>query len=137
MRHQIMLRGFEPLALFNDVFDSTNSWNRRRNGSITPAIDVHELEGKYVISVDVPGYEKDQIKLSIDDNVLTISAERVSSEKKDGSIVERQRGAFSRRVRLPDNIDEDQVVAKLNNGVLEVSAGKKKADQPRLIEIAA
>ena len=106
-------------------FSSTNSW--------TPAIDVNETETKFFLSADMPGLDKKDVSVDIHDGVITIKGERVIDNKKstDGyRIRERQLGSFNRSFRLPDNLNEDKVVAKFKNGVLSITLPKTKEILP-------
>ena len=111
-------------------FSSTNSW--------TPAIDVNETETKFFLSADMPGLDKKDVSVDIHDGVITIKGERGSEDKKstDGyRIRERQLGSFNRSFRLPDNVNEDKVAAKVKNGVLTVTLPKTKEILPNSRQI--
>ena len=102
-------------------YSSTNSW--------TPAIDVNETETKFFLSADMPGLDKQDVSVDIHDGVITIKGERAIDNEKstDGyRIRERQLGLFNRSFRLPDNVNEDKVAAKVKNGVLMVTLPKTK-----------
>ena len=102
-----------------------------------PAVDIVENERAYEISVEVPAVARENINVSLKDGVLTVSGER-SREKVDGERshrVERQYGKFVRSFRLPENIDEDGISARSDNGVLHLSIAKAEKAQPRQIEV--
>ena len=102
-----------------------------------PAVDIVENERAYEISVEVPAVARENINVSLKDGVLTVSGER-SREKTDGERphrVERQYGKFVRSFRLPENIDEDGISARSDNGVLHLSIAKAEKAQPRQIEV--
>ncbi len=106
-------------------FSSTNSW--------MPAIDVNETETKFFLSADMPGLDKKDVSVDIHDGVITIKGKRAIDDKKptDGyRIRERQLGSFNRSFRLPDNVKEDKVAAKVKNGVLTVTLPKTKEILP-------
>jgi HSP20 family protein len=98
-----------------------------------PAIDIVRRNGELVIRADVPGIEPDDVKIEVEDGMLTISGEREESdEEEDGKYLRRERryGSFSRSMTLPAGVDSSKIEAKVNHGVAEVtiphSAGSKK-----------
>ena len=106
-------------------FSSTKSWML--------AVDVNETETEFFLSADMPGLDKKDVSVDIHDGVITIKGERVIDNKKstDGyRIRERQLGSFNRSFRLPDNLNEDKVVAKFKNGVLSITLPKTKEILP-------
>ncbi|KAJ3334330.1 hypothetical protein HDU76_000023 [Blyttiomyces sp. JEL0837] len=120
----------------NQVSTTTNNTanqpvSRRFWGNTFARLDFTETDTSYVIHTDVPGINKDEVNITIKDDVLTISGERQSEyeekdDKKQRHIVERRFGKFSRSVRLPQDVNVDEVNAKMENGVLELTIGKKK-----------
>ena len=105
-----------------------------------PSVDIRELEDQYTITVDLPGVALDDIDVTVEKNVLSISGERKTreSQEEQGYVrFERHDGAFSRQFTLPDNVDSEGVSASSNNGVLVVSIPKAAQAQPRKISIAA
>ena len=107
------------------------------NGSVpassarTPALDVVENDGTYTVSVEMPGVSKDDIKVAIDGRRVDVSAaSKKEAETKDGErIVHRERSAtrWSRSFTLPNELDQGASNAKLENGVLTLVLGKKRA----------
>jgi HSP20 family protein len=98
-----------------------------------PAIDIVRRNGELVIRADVPGMEPDDVKIEVEDGMLTISGEREESdEEEDGKYLRRERryGSFSRSMTLPAGVDSSKIEAKVNHGVAEVtiphSPGSKK-----------
>lgn len=106
--------------------------------SISPAVDVRETEKGYVMEVDLPGYSENEIDISIKDRVLTLSCKKEKNEeKKEGGylIKERNSSEFKRRFNFSDDIDEKEISAVFENGVLEVSIPKKAETKPVQIEV--
>lgn len=104
----------------------------------SPTMDLVETDNGVELSVEVPGLTEKDIKLSVEDDVLTISGEKRSeSDETKGRrhIVERRYGAFERSVRLPRGIDAEKVEAVLANGVLKVTAPMSKERRPHVVEI--
>jgi HSP20 family protein len=92
-----------------------------------PAVDIEETEKAFLIKADLPGLKKEDIKITIEDNQLTISGERSKTEKSETEHYkhfERLQGSFSRSFLLPDSINEENVSAKYENGVLMLTVKK-------------
>lgn len=100
--------------------------------SFVPSVDVLEDEKGYDVQVAVPGMNKGDFKVDLEDNVLTISGERkMKRENRDNGVrsVETQYGKFARSFTLPEDVDSAKINAKYNNGILEIRIPKdeKKA----------
>src|SRR5690242_19747238 len=124
---------WEPFRLFNVPAQPTQTLRRW-----LPATDVVEREDGYVLSIDLPGLSESDVKIELEDNVLTVSGERRSQSEaaKDGYCrVERAFGSFTRRLTLPEGVDGDAIAASFDKGVLEISIPKPEARKPRRIEI--
>lgn len=108
--------------------------------ALSPALDMHEADGKVMISAELPGVDEKNIDISVDDQMLTISGEKKSEvEHKDGDRYrsERSYGRFSRSVSLPFAIDPDKVEARFDKGVLKLAIERPAdaAQKPRKIPI--
>lgn len=106
--------------------------------SWSPAMDVKEGEGELTIMADLPGVDKKDVTISVEENVLTLKGERKSEkeEKKgDYSWKERRYGFFARSFTLPKSVDADKVMAKMENGVLEIHIPKLPAARPKTVDI--
>ena len=135
IRYNSTLNDFVPTS-FNNLIDRFFSDSLARSGgsaySFVPKVDIYENEKAFELHVSVPGVNKDDFKLDLNENYLTVSGERkFTKEKKEGNFhsVETQFGSFSRSFALPDNVDANKISAKYNNGILEVTLPKdeKKA----------
>jgi HSP20 family protein len=105
-----------------------------------PAMDLVETEDALLVKADLPGLERDDVSIEIEDGVLTISGERKAehSERRDGYVrVERGYGSFARSLRLPEGVDAEQVKASFANGVLEVRIPKPEERKPHRVEITS
>jgi len=128
--------------LFNDFFDQRLSNFFGDEGvSSTPSVNIVEEDKAYRLEVAAPGMDKGDFDINVDDNSLTISAERKHEEKqKDGDRVVRrefQYSRFQRTFQLPEEVDAEHIEAKYDNGVLHISLPKQEdAVKPkRTIEI--
>lgn len=104
------------------------------------SVDVAERAEEFVVTVDLPGFEKEDIDLRLTDGTLHITAEHAEErEEETGTYVrkERRHESVSRSVRLPDPVDEDDVSASFNNGVLTVTLPKlQPGESPERIDIS-
>lgn len=128
--------------LFNTLFDAPASGGGAGNGGSrrwVPAMDLVESEGEFVLRADLPGVSEKDVKIELQDGVLTIAGERKAEheERKEGYYrIERSSGSFSRSLTLPEGIDPSAIKASFNRGVLEVHVPKPAAKQPHKVEIA-
>ncbi len=130
----------EMNRLFNTYFDTTTQANG--HGAVSrwvPPMDLVETEGAFVLRADLPGLSQDDVKIELQDRVLTIAGERNAEheERKEGYYrVERASGVFSRSLTLPEGIDPEGVKATFDRGVLEVRVPKPEEKKPRRVEIS-
>ncbi|HOX83831.1 MAG TPA: Hsp20/alpha crystallin family protein [Chryseolinea sp.] len=121
---------FTPTSFSNLIDRFFNEANARSGGSsynFVPKVDVLETEKAFLIHLAVPGVNKEDFKIDLNDNYLTISGERkFNNEKKDHNFhsVETQYGSFSRSFTLPENADAVNISAQYNNGILEINVPK-------------
>lgn len=124
---------------FSDLMD-TRRLNRLFNGGeeefeLTPAMNVKEQEKDIMVELAVPGLSKEDFKITLDEGLLTVSAEKEEKkeEEKEGFLrKEFSYNSFSRSVRLPENVDEDKdVQATYKDGVLQMTLHKKEGMQQK------
>lgn len=126
IRYNSALNDYTPTSFSNLVDRFFNESTARSGGSaysFVPRVDIFEEEKAFEIHVAVAGMKKDDFKIDLNDNFLTISGERkFSKEKKDNNYrsIETQHGTFSRSFTLPENVDASKIVATYNNGILEI-----------------
>ena len=114
-----------------------------RNGDVfpwKPAVNVHEDKEKLAIEVQLPGIEKKDVTLSVNDRTLEIRGERKADTKKDEEgyhVREFRYGAFSRTFTLPSYVVPEQLKATYEQGVLTITVPKHEKAKPRTIEIEA
>ncbi|MEO8019417.1 MAG: Hsp20/alpha crystallin family protein [Pseudomonadota bacterium] len=133
---------YAPWALFNRLhrdLDQTVE-TASPDASWTPAVDIHEEAGRFVVRADLPGVKPANINVTAEKGVLTLHGER-SFEKPDVessySRVERVSGKFVRSFTLPENVAADQITAQFKDGVLELAIPKIAKAEPRRIEVLA
>jgi len=100
----------------------------------SPQIDVLEREGKFVVRADVRGLSKDDIKVEVSDNLLTITGERKHEEKEEREgycYSERSYGSFYRTIPLPEGADASKATADFSKGVLEVTVPAPSRPEPK------
>jgi HSP20 family protein len=94
-----------------------------------PKVDMQEKDDKYILNFELAGMSKDDIKLSLDNNLLLLSGEKkVSKNDQDKRYIKHEIfvGKFQRVIQLPDNINIDKIQSKFKNGILEVTIPKNK-----------
>ena len=105
-----------------------------------PAVDIFEEENRFLLRADVPGVNVDDINVSMENGVLTLSGERRLEPKKEEAAaqrIERASGRFFRHFTLPETTNADGITAKCSNGILEVSIPKMPEVQARRITVEA
>ena len=105
----------------------------------SPSVDIEEEEDKYVIKADLPGVEKEDIEVKLENGVLSIRGEK-QTEKETGKGTKKHRterfhGTFARSFTLPDAVKADKVDAAYKDGVLSLTIPKEEESKPKSIEI--
>jgi len=111
---------------------------RTRSGSLSMPMDAFRKGEVFLVQIDLPGVQSDAIDLTVEDNVLTVKAERPSPETADGVqtlVSERPFGTFSRQMFLGDNLDVDRIQANYEAGVLTLTIPVAAHAKPRRIEV--
>jgi HSP20 family protein len=105
------------------------------------AVDVHEDGDRFYVQAELPGFNKDDVEITLEEGVLTIRAERKEEKKQGGEKqplhIERRWSRFERSFMLPTAVNENTVKASLNDGVLTVTLDKREEVKPRKIQISA
>ena len=122
----------------NRIFDEMVNERDVEGGVWLPLLDLSETEDNITVKVDVPGVEKDDITLSINNNVLIIKGEKKLEKESGGENfhrIERIYGNFYRSIELPVLVQSDKVSASFKNGVLEITLPKTAEVKPKEIPI--
>ena len=104
----------------------------------SPLVDIRETDAALQFHVELPGMSKDDVEITVENNVLTVSGERkFEKETKEQTFhrIERAYGAFSRSFTLPTTVQTDKVEARFESGVLEIALPKAEESKPRKIDI--
>ena len=126
IKYNSALNDFVPTTFSNIIDRFFNESVARSGGSVyafTPRVDIIENEKNFEILVAVPGMNKEDFSIDINENYLTVSGERkFTKERKENAFrsIETQYGSFSRSFSLPDNIDINKIEAEYKNGILEI-----------------
>jgi HSP20 family protein len=122
-------------SLLSDLFDEdgfSSPWHKNSN---VPAVNVKETERAFEVEVAAPGFSKKDFSISVDNGLLTVSAERREErENKDDNYTRREFGyeSFSRAFNLPVNTNEEDISAKYEEGILRLSIAKKNQPEAKL-----
>lgn len=103
-----------------------------------PLVDIVEDDNEYLIKAELPEVKKEDVKVTVQDDVLTISGERMfQKEEKDRKYhrMERAYGSFVRSFTLPEDADGEKVAAEFKDGVLKVHLPKSEKSRPKSIEV--
>ncbi len=104
----------------------------------TPRVDIVEEDNRYEVTVDLPGIKKEDVKVEIHDNVLTLRGEKKLEEErkeKNYRLSERFYGEFTRTFTLPENVDRNSIDAEYKDGVLRLTIPKTEKAKPKQIEV--
>ena len=124
-------------SFFNDFFNYPSVW-ANGEADFVPRVDIIESDDHVKMNFEVPGMDKNDIKVSVKNKVLSVSGERrVEKEEKNDSYVrsEIRTGSFCRSFTLPETIDPGKIKADYKNGILEVSLAKREEVKPKEIEV--
>lgn len=140
-------RQSEPMAglhRLNSVLDEAfANWPFQSQGGVvtsswTPAVDVFEDKNAVKIVAELPGVKPEDVKLSVENSVLTIRGEKKQEAEEKTERVhryERSYGAFERAFALPNSVDPDKIEASYGNGILTISVPKAEKARPREIPV--
>ncbi|MCF7811808.1 Hsp20/alpha crystallin family protein [bacterium] len=123
----------------NRIFDDVQENDEDRPSyNWSPRVEITEFEDRYELEAELPGLKKEDVKIELENNVLTISGEKSAThEKKDRKIhlCERIYGSFTRSFQVTSKIDADKINAEFKNGVLNLTLPKVEQEKPKQIEI--
>lgn len=137
--HPVKRNGLSPL--FSDVFESVfnDSFVPETLVSRIPAVNIAESDNEYHIELAAPGLKKEDFKVNLDKNVLSISVEKNSENTEDAKKYNRREysfGSFVRSFTLPEFADQNNINAQYNDGILHIVVGKREEAKNVTREIA-
>jgi len=144
LKHETVVRGRDDDREFGRGYDrflhALSTGVLAPDGEYAPSLDVKETKDAYTVLADLPGLDRKDIQVSLEEGLLTISGSRKaeheeSSEDRTWHRVERSWGSFSRTLRLGEGVDADKVSAEYKDGVLTVAVPKKESAQPRRVDV--
>lgn len=132
-------------TMFSDFFDNDKFFSSPFFHDIkfgkdwTPAVNVVENDKNFSVELSAPGFKKEDIKINVENGVLNISAETKNEKEEKDKNYTRQEfryDAFSRSFSLPENVSDEKIDAKYEDGILKLTLAKKVIDAPKRKEIA-
>jgi HSP20 family protein len=139
---------WQPFGDFDDAFNRmmpglfarTSRIGSENGGKFAwaPSADISETDSEYLIRAELPAVRKEDVKVTLEEGMLTIHGERKEEKESKGEKfhrIESFRGTFSRSFSVPDNIDELAIRADSKDGVLTVHLPKSKASTPKTVEV--
>lgn len=138
---------WEPLREIEDMFErytKAMGWPALRgqeltkSGEWTPRVDISETDAEITIKAEIPEVKKEDVKVSVDDGVLTMQGERKQEKEEKGKKfhrVERFYGTFVRSFTLPDNVDASKIKATFKDGMLNLQIPKTGESKQKAIEV--
>lgn len=131
----------DPFALMRSLMqDVVSSPHTTISQSVYPAVNIWQGDDAMAISAELPGVEASDVEITVKKDILTISGKRELADLPEGAVYsrrERNYGKFKRPIQLPFDIDENNVEARFENGVLCVVVGRSEKDKAHKIEVKA
>ncbi len=134
---------FPSISNFFDDFFTRDLYNGNLRGANLPAVNITEDDDNFEVEVAAPGLKKEDFKINLENNLLTISGEhKTKNEEKEGKKISRKEfsyTSFNRSFTLPDTVEPESIKAKYEDGVLRMTLPKKeesKKQPPKQIDIS-
>jgi len=129
-------------SLFDRFFGSElEEWNRNNfstTNTTLPSVNIKENKDAFEVEVAVPGFEKSDFNIELNNDVLTISSEKeIKNEVKEGEKITKQEfsyQSFTRSFTLPELVDEDKITAQYKKGILSINIPKKEEAKPKPVK---
>ncbi|MCE2414701.1 Hsp20/alpha crystallin family protein [Candidatus Poribacteria bacterium] len=125
-------------GFYSPFFASQHTESDADGNNWVPSVDISETDNGFEVRAELPGVAKDDLHVSVKDNLLTLSGEKRQEQVDDTQNyrrVERRYGSFHRRFRLPSEVETDDIKAEFSDGVLTLSVPKPEAVKPTAIPI--
>lgn len=138
-----MLARFNHFNTFDRMLDNFFRGGVQDDGSLavsywTPAVDIAQHDNEFVVKVELPGINKDDVKITLESNILTIRGEKkeeTNVKEENYHRVERTYGSFQRSFKLPTTVKADNIDAMYKDGILTVTLPKAEEAKPKQIEV--
>jgi HSP20 family protein len=137
---------YKPTNLFDQFNDEMNRYLSSMRSTAanqehdwTPAVDIQEEENGYLLSADIPGVNRNDVEITLEDGVLTVKGERkTESDVSEQGYRRRERihGTFVRQFNLPDTVDTANISARVEDGVLQIAIPKQEKPEPKRITVS-
>ena len=137
---------YKPVNLFNQFNDEMNRYFSQTRESAAnqerdwmPAVDIREEDNRYLLTADIPGVDRKDVEITLEEGVLTVKGERNTKTdvtKEGYRRRERTHGTFMRQFTLPDTVDTGNISAAVQDGVLEIEIPKQDKPEPRRITVS-
>lgn len=129
----------EMNKLFTDFFRRSPEYGDNfREGIWNPDIDIKETKDSILVQAEIPGVNKDDIEITLNDDIITIKGEKKEERKEEEEnclLIERSYGKFQRSFRLPSEVEMEKVKAEFKDGVLKLHLPKSERSKPKEIKI--
>jgi HSP20 family protein len=139
------LAKWDPYREIEEMFSRSPDWPSRGGRDLSikgadwaPRADISETDKIFCIKAEVPGIKSEDVKIDIDNHVLSIRGENKQEKEEEGKRfhrVERYYGSFARSFSLPENVDEEKIEATFKDGLLTLTIPKTEVKKPKAIEI--
>ncbi len=134
-------KNYNVNPFFNDVFDTilNDRFLGGRQVAQTPAVNIAETENEFHIELAVPGLKKEDFKINLEKNVLSVSAEKKSENVEEGKKFSKREynyTSFTRSFNLPESVDHSKIDAEYIDGILKLSVAKREEAKIQTREIA-
>ena len=136
---------YKPINLFDQINNEMNRYLSMRDTAAnqehewTPAVDIHEEDNCYMLTADIPGVNRKDMEITLDEGVLTVKGERKSETgvtEEGYRRRERINGTIERQFNLPDTVDTANISAKAEDGILKIAIPKQEKLEPKKITVS-
>jgi HSP20 family protein len=132
------LTRLDPFRGLEEIFNQSMTGPRMGAMGMTPRMDVTETDQSYLVKAEIPGVKKDDIKVNVDGNQVSISAQTQQESEQQGEnmlVTERSWGQYYRSFTLPQSVDDSQANAEYHDGILELTLPKKTGGTAKTLAV--
>jgi len=124
--------------MFDNFFDGARHDEDNALAAWSPAVDIAEHDDQYVVKMELPGVSKEEVKITLESNILTVRGEKKQekeTKKENYHRIERSYGSFQRSFTLPTTVKNDKIDASFKDGILNIKLPKAEEAKPKQIEV--